>query len=115
LPAKAPNSKPDKSKKSPPQPKPVGMSPLDKVYWTRCVMAIVAGVVSGATFSLLNQPTGGFAVLLLFYFLSVLVARALVGGAVDSERQLYTTGWGTYFLLWFMVFSLYATFILYKA
>jgi len=115
LPAKDPNSKPDKSKRNLPPQKPVGMSPLDKVYWSRCVMAVLAGITSGATFTLLSQPTGGLSLLIFFYFLSVIVARALVGSSISSERQLYTQGWGTFFLLWFMVFSLYATFFLYPA
>lgn len=115
MPAKDPNSKPDKSKKKSPPQKPVGMVPLDKVYWARCAMAVVAGLVAGATLKNLPQPTGGLSVLIVFYFFSVLVARALVGETVGTERQLYTQGVGTFLLLWFMVFSLYTTLILYPA
>jgi hypothetical protein len=76
-------------------------------------MAVVAGLAAGATLEILPQPTGGLSLLVVFYLFSVLVARALVGETISTERQLYTQGVGTFFLLWFMVFSLYTTFILY--
>ena len=115
MPAKDPNSKPPKSKKSQPPQNPVGMAPLDKVYWGRCAMATLAGLVSGETFGMLSQPSGGLTVLIVFYLFSVLLSRALVADTVGIERQLYTQGIGTYLLLWFMIFSLYATFVLYHA
>ena len=74
---------------------------------------MVAGLVAGATLNILPQPTGGLSLLVVFYFFSVLLARALVGETVSTERQLYTQGLGTFLLLWFMVFALYTTFILY--
>lgn len=49
---------------------------------------------------------------LTFYFASVLVARYLVGELVAGERQLYTQGIGTYLLMWFSVFVLYTTLVL---
>jgi hypothetical protein len=110
LPAKDAHSKPDKSKKPQPPQKPVGMLPLDKVYWTRLGIAVVAGITSGATVVLVPQPLGGLAFLIIFYLFSVLVARALVGERIGSERQLYTQGLGTFLILWFMFFSLYVTF-----
>lgn|GEM_PF-946069 len=113
MPTKDPSSRPESSRKPRPNSDRDLRAPLDKVYWIRVAFAAAAGVLSGMTMNLLVQPYGGFSIMLAFYLVSVLVGRAAVSGLGVPERQLYTQGIGTYFLLWFMVFSLYVTFFLY--
>ncbi len=83
------------------------MKPLDKVYYTRVLFALLAGFVSGYFYTL--DSFLGILFLIFFYLLSSVIYRT-AGWA--SGSSVYTHGIGTFVLVWFVTYSLYLTFLL---
>jgi len=85
--------------------------PLELIYWAKFILAIAAAVVCG----LLNlRDLSGIATGLIFYLASCFLFQYLFtvrSHAVKSMRKIYTTGVGTYFLTWIVVWLMLYTFL----
>ena len=107
MPDKAPSSKAESS--SPKDSRFNRLNPLDKLYYWRIGLSIIAGLLSGPFYN--GQESTqllGFVFFLFFYMLSVVISR-FRGWA--PGRKAYTHGVITALIFWFVAFSLYVTFI----
>jgi hypothetical protein len=96
------------------------MKPSDSLYWIRASL----GAVIGALSALYDYATGvprpsndlndfftGLAFALIFFIMTYYVLKLRYMDKVEKRSKLITTGIGTYFLLWIVVWVLVHTLI----
>ncbi len=91
------------------------METLDKVFWIRIGLAIIAGLVTSALgFNSFNEhAVNGIGIGILFYILSYVIAVMLYKRIILSSEKskLFTTGIGAYIFMFLFIWILYNTII----
>ncbi len=90
------------------------LSALEKLYWTRISLGVLAGFAAESVFRLLGGDySNGLLVGVLIYLLSYYIARYGWLKKVGQEQmsKLYTTGVGAYTMLFLFVWILLETFL----
>jgi len=85
-------------------------SPRDFIYWTRLILAIIAGFLC----AILRLDTAGLVIGMAFYLISYTMFRYIIKidlDKVDGEAKLYTIGFGTYLAMWITVWALLHTYL----
>lgn len=85
------------------------MAGFEKLYWTRFGFGIIGGFAAEKVFG--ADYLDGISLLILFYLLTFYVARYLMYRKVAPENlsKLYTTGIGTYIMVFLWVWVLFFT------
>jgi uncharacterized membrane protein YGL010W len=97
------------------------MKPLEKVYWLRLALGLVAALactgfglatntVSSSKFNA-TDLMNGIALALITYLLSYYVIKAVFVTKVQKPQKLFTTGIGVYLLSWIVFWVLFYTFL----
>lgn len=97
------------------------MRPLEKVYWLRFALGIVAALVCTgfglATSTISNSKfnvtdlMNGIALALITYLLSYYAIKAIFVTKVQKPQKLFTTGIGIYLLSWIVFWVMLYTFL----
>lgn len=79
-------------------------SGLDKVFWIRVGLGVLAGALS----AIIGQPITietnrvvlGFGIMIVLFIVSYVIAKGLrIPIAITEKKKLITTGYGSYFLM----------------
>jgi|GEM_PF-2422171 hypothetical protein len=81
-----------------------------QIYLMRLLLAIIAGIISGALPLVLSQSVG-FAIGIFFYALSQYIAIKRYRKTPEETTQILTIGIFSYTLLWIIIWSLTVTLI----
>ena len=96
------------------------MKPSESLYWTRAGLGVVIGVLSasydyaaGVTkpSNDLNNLFTGLSFALIFFIMTYYVLKLRYVDKFEKKSKMITTGNGTYFLLWIVVWVLVHTII----
>ena len=93
------------------------MRPLALIYWTRLVLAIVAGAISTAVALTLGERglstfVNGLTIALLVYLVTFYIFKAQFKGKVEKQSKIMTQGIGIYFFAWLVSWILIYTIVL---
>jgi hypothetical protein len=97
------------------------MKPLEKVYWIRFALGIIAALasfgyglgtntISSTEFSF-NTFLNSMSLAIIVYLLSYYVIKFKFRSEVQKTQKLFTAGIGIYFLSWIVFWSLFYTII----
>jgi hypothetical protein len=84
------------------------MKPLEKVYWIRFALGIIAALASFGSF---NTFLNSMSLAIIVYLLSYYVIKFKFRSEVQKTQKLFTAGIGIYFLSWIVFWSLFYTII----
>jgi hypothetical protein len=88
---------------------------LDKVFWLRVGLGILAGIISaifGSTLDTNERIFVGFGIMIVLFIISYGIAKAFQVPLLPSDkRKLVTTGYGSYFLMFIFSWILVNTII----
>lgn len=90
------------------------MSPIDKIFWMRIGLAVIAGIIAGALGYLSFNPQAfGIGVGFIVYFASYFIARFSFAKHLPPTdyRKMVTTGMLGYVFMFMVVWILYNTFV----
>ena len=91
-------------------------SGLDKVFWIRVGLGVLAGTLS----AIIGQPITietnrvvlGFGIMIVLFIVSYAIAKGLrIPIAITEKKKLITTGYGSYFLMFIFSWILVNTLI----
>lgn len=89
-------------------------SGLDKVFWLRVGMGVLAGALS----AIIGNPVEsyrvalGFGIMIVLFIVSYVVARSMgIPVPASDKKKLVTTGYGSYFLMFIFCWILVNTLI----
>lgn len=91
-------------------------SGLDKVFWIRVGLGVLAGTLS----AIIGQPITietnrvvlGFGIMIVLFIVSYAIAKGLrIPIAITEKKKLITTGYGSYFLMFIFSWILINTLI----
>jgi ABC-type uncharacterized transport system permease subunit len=87
------------------------------IYWTRLVLAAVAGAISTAVAVALgerglNTFINGLTIALLVYLVTFYIFKAQFKGKVEKQSKIMTQGIGIYFFAWLVSWVLIYTIVL---
>jgi hypothetical protein len=95
------------------------MKPIEKVYWVRFVLGILAALVcigfGMATNTISNSEfasatlMNGIALALITYLISYYAVKSIFISKVQRPQKLFTTGIGIYLLSWIVFWTLLYT------
>jgi uncharacterized membrane protein YGL010W len=87
------------------------MNPLSVIYWTRCLLGIVAALLSTLLTNFAREFTflNGMSVALLLYIVSYYIYKSMFAGKVEKPTKIFTTGIGIYFISWIVMWVLFYT------
>ena len=93
------------------------MRPLALIYWTRLVLAIVAGAISTAVALTLGERglstfVNGLTIALLVYLVTFYIFKAQFKGKVEKQSKIMTQGIGIYFFAWLVSWIIIYTIVL---
>lgn len=86
------------------------ISYADRIFWLRAAIGVLTGCLSQILFD--SDYLSGILLVMLVYFMSFYLIRALWGKKMkpEDQRKLYTSGLGSYVLLflffWILLFTL---------
>ena len=90
-------------------------SGLDKVFWLRVGLGILAGAISailGSPMEVSQRMFAGFGIMIVLFIVSYMIAKAFRVPLLPSDkRKLATTGYGSYFLMFIFSWILINTII----
>jgi len=91
--------------------------PLALIYWTRLVLAIVAGAISTAVALTLGERglstfVNGLTIALLVYLVTFYIFKAQFKGKVEKQSKIMTQGIGIYFFAWLVSWIIIYTIVL---
>ena len=90
-------------------------SGLDKVFWIRVGLGVLAGTLSAVIGQPITIETNrvvlGFGIMIVLFIISYVIAKGLrIPIAITEKKKLITTGYGSYFLMfifsWILVNTL---------
>jgi hypothetical protein len=86
------------------------ISDFDKIYWSRVILGMITGIA--AAFISASDSYNGIVLGLLIYLVSYYVIRLLWGKRFKPQemQKVYTTGLGTYVMLYLFFWLLLFTF-----
>lgn len=90
------------------------MKPLEKIYWIRVTLSVIAGVISAivATFldaSEFNTFLNGITIALVIYLISYYVLKAKFSSQVEKKSKIMSMAIFIYFIAWAVFFILFYT------
>ncbi|NWG09652.1 MAG: hypothetical protein HXX80_05025 [Nitrososphaerales archaeon] len=87
------------------------MNQVDKLFWTRVLLGIASGLLSGIIASLGGEIYGGLSIVLIVYAISYLTARYVVRMNLPQQefRKIFTTGLSSFVALWLFTWIVYNT------
>lgn len=90
------------------------MKPLEKIYWIRVTLSIVAGVLSAVVATFLdaaefNTFLNGITIALAIYLISYYVLKAKFANQVEKQSKIMSMGIFIYFIAWAVFFILFYT------
>ena len=93
------------------------MRPLVTIYWTRLVLAVVAGAISTAVALALgerglNTFINGITIALLVYLVTFYIFKAQYKGKIEKQSKIMTQGIGIYFFAWLVSWIVIYTIVL---
>ncbi len=93
------------------------MRPLALIYWTRLVLAVVAGGISTAVALTLGERglttfVNGLTIALLVYLVTFYIFKAQFKAKVEKQSKIMTQGIGVYFFGWLVSWILIYTIVL---
>jgi hypothetical protein len=88
------------------------LKPLEKIYWIRVALSIVAGVISAFVATLFdpysfNTFLNGITIALAIYLLSYYMLKARFMNKVEKQSKIMTMGIFIYFIAWAVFFILF--------
>ena len=91
-------------------------SGLDKVFWLRVGLGVLAGTLSAIIGSPItiesNRVVLGFGIMIALFIVSYMVAKGMkIPIAITEKKKLVTTGYGSYFLMFIFSWILVNTLI----
>ena len=93
------------------------MNPTDKIFWLRAIFGIFTGLILGIlTVYISFGGQNGALFAILMYITSYYVARIIVGAEIPPKdsRKLFTTGIGSFILLFLFTWILVNTLLPFK-
>ncbi len=92
------------------------MRPVVKLYWTRVVMGIIAGVITAITATFFDPTSlttliNSITIALLVYFVSYYILKPMFKDKIEKQSKILSTGIGIYFFAWLAFFVLFYTII----
>ena len=94
------------------------MKPSQSLYWIRAVLGVVIGAITALyDYAMglakpstdINDLFTGLALALIFFIVTYYILKLRYIGKFEKKSKLITTGIGTYFLLWIIVWVLIHT------
>ena len=87
------------------------------IYWTRLVLAVVAGAISTAVALALGERglstfVNGLTIALTVYLVTFYILKAQFKGKVEKQSKIMTQGIGVYFFAWLVSWILIYTIVL---
>jgi hypothetical protein len=87
---------------------------LEKIYWLRLVLGIIAALASTGYAKVASEVTistfiYGFNIALIIYLISYYVLKLKFAYKVNNPQKIFTTGIGVYFLAWLVFWVLLYT------
>jgi hypothetical protein len=90
-------------------------SGLDKVFWIRVGLGVLAGTLSaiiGEPLIESNRVVLGFGIMIVLFIVSYIIAKGMrIPIAITEKKKLITTGYGSYFLMFIFSWILVNTLI----
>ena len=91
-------------------------SGLDKVFWLRVGLGVLAGTISAIIGSPITIESTrvvlGFGIMIVLFIVSYVIAKGLkIPIAITEKKKLITTGYGSYFLMFIFSWILVNTLI----
>ena len=90
-------------------------SGLDKVFWIRVGLGVLAGTLSaiiGEPLIESNRVVLGFGIMIVLFIVSYVIAKGMrIPIAITEKKKLITTGYGSYFLMFIFSWILVNTLI----
>jgi len=88
------------------------LKPLEKIYWIRVTLSIIAGVVSAVVATLFdatefNTFLNGVTIALAIYLVSYYVLKAKFANQVEKQSKIMSMGIFIYFIAWAVFFILF--------
>lgn len=94
------------------------LSPIDKIFWMRIGLGVLAGIIAGALGYLSDNPHAFRAIGIGFmmYFASYIVTRLYIAHELlpSDYRKMITTGMAGYVFMFLFSWILYNTFVFAK-
>ena len=88
---------------------------LDKVFWIRVGLGVLAGTLSAIIGEPLIESTRvvlGFGIMIVLFIVSYMMAKGMrIPIAITEKKKLITTGYGSYFLMFIFSWILVNTLI----
>jgi hypothetical protein len=89
---------------------------LDKLFWLRVGLGVLAGSLSaliGSSLSIESSRVGfGFGIMIILFIVSYVIAKSMrIPIAATDKKKLITTGYGSYFLMFIFCWILVNTLI----
>src|SRR5438309_3565355 len=89
-------------------------NPLDKLFWLRVGMGILAGALSaelGYSMEETSRPFLGFGIMIILFIISYGIAKTMrIPIPTSEKKKLFMTGIGSYFFMflfsWILVYTL---------
>jgi hypothetical protein len=95
------------------------MTIIEKIYWMRLILGIVAAVAStGYAEAVRGISTGGgdisifmngISIAIIVYVISYYIMKFKLASKVEKPQKIFTTGVGIYFLAWLVFWILFYT------
>jgi hypothetical protein len=96
------------------------MKPLSLLYLIRVILGILAGVVCavynyffGFSFTI-SDLLRGLTIAIAFYLVTYYILKLFFLRRVEAPKKIVSTGIGAYFITWIVIWSLFATMLLYE-
>ncbi len=92
---------------------------LNKIFWLRVAMGVIAGALAaiiGSNQSMFSEESSrmilGFGIMIILFVVSYVVAKSMhIPIAATDKKKLITTGYGSYFLMFIFCWILVNTLI----
>lgn len=90
------------------------MKPLEKIYWIRVTLSVVAGVISAIVATFLdagefNTFLNGITIALVIYIISYYLLKAKFSNQVEKKSKIMSMAIFIYFIAWAVFFILFYT------
>ncbi|TRO53457.1 hypothetical protein E2P61_01195 [Candidatus Bathyarchaeota archaeon] len=88
------------------------MKPLEKIYWIRVTLSIIAGVASALVATMFdatefNTFLNGITIALAIYLVSYYILKAKFANQVEKQSKIMSMGIFMYFIAWAVFFILF--------
>lgn len=87
------------------------MKQIDQLFWVRVVLGFIAGLISGIMTFFNYMAYIGLLLALMMYIVSYFIAKYMIKLDLpkDSSYKIFTTGLGSFIILWLFTWIIYYT------